>query len=215
MATIKKITLRGLCDYMTAAPKKQRTIIHQFKYPTDDDAHAKIIYYREAKSIISAYHRKKESAFWLLTQAINLKSLAEDNTGQTRVRLNHNARALRSYATHFAARQFEVQQDVQLRLQLNDVVLNTSPDLHVIEKNKAKIIKFDFSTQPPEDKQIKIASQILFQAAQAAGMNLQSSCVLYTDVERGIEHRGARLGARMRSDIEAACLNLSSIWDSV
>ena len=46
-------------------------------------------------------------------------------------------------------------------------------------------------------------------------MRLTSSSVILLDIPRGEEHRGARMGARMRNDIEAACQNIEAIWDTI
>ncbi len=58
-------------------------------------------------------------------------------------------------------------------------------------------------------------SQGMFEAARAKGLNLGSKEVLYLDVARGKEHRGARLGARLANEIAASCANISSIWNSI
>jgi hypothetical protein len=78
-----------------------------------------------------------------------------------------------------------------------------------------KIIKWEFSNEAPDDGTIKIVSQGLFEAARLAGVDLKSQQVLYCDVPRGIEHRGARLGARLGKDIEAACKTISDIWSRI
>ncbi len=148
-------------------------------------------------------------------QANYLKNLADLNGGQTKTRLNHNVRALREYAHYFSGRDFEVLNDLKLVLQYGDVVITVRPDLHVRESNREKIIKLEFGVEKPSTRMIEIISQAMFQAAQVGGYSLTSSGVLYLDVPRGREYRGARLGARLAKDIEATCENISAIWDKI
>jgi hypothetical protein len=102
----KKISLKGLADYMTASHTRQRTVLRQYKYPEEDEAQAKIIYYREARDRVAVLHRSDRDSNWLLQQAAQLDTLAAMSTGQTKTRLRHNARALRAYANHFGGSQF-------------------------------------------------------------------------------------------------------------
>ncbi len=212
---MKKLSLRGLADYMTASAAKQRTILRQYKYPAEDEAHAKILYYREARDRIAASHRAAHESPWLIDQADQLSILASSSSGRTKTRLKHNARAMRSYAKHFRGRRFELLKDLKLRLQIGDVAISAYPDLHVIEKEQEKLIKLDFGVDEPTNELIKIVSQVFLEAANDNGMGLPNAGVLYLDVTRGSQHRGARIGSRMRKNVEASCRNISAIWDGI
>jgi hypothetical protein len=122
---------------------------------------------------------------------------------------------VRAYATHFAERRFEVLPELRLMLRFGDVEVSVFPELHVREGKREKIVKLEFSATPPELNRIRVISQAMFEAAEVAGLGISSSQVLYLDVPRGNEHRGARLGARMRNDIEATCQIISAIWDTL
>lgn len=210
-----QISIKGLVDYMTGSPAKQRTIIKQHKYPTDDDSHAKIIYYREAKERIQGFHKSQHESDWLLNQSEHLASLAKISAGQVKSRLEHNVRAINQYKLHFADRKFEVLEQLKLGIIVDDVAISVTPDLHVKEKGKEKIIKFHFGSEPLSEDAISIYSQAMFEASQLADLSLPSSSILLLDISSGTEHKGARLGSRMRKQIEAACLNISAIWDKI
>src|SRR6266511_1771881 len=92
---------------MGASPSRQRTIIRQFKYPKEDEARAKIIYYREARDVVEAYHRGNHDSAWLETEAAHISGLADYLAGRSRTRLKHNARALQAYSANFAHRRFK------------------------------------------------------------------------------------------------------------
>jgi hypothetical protein len=212
---MKKLSLKGLADYMTAEAARQRTILRQYKYPSEDDARVKIMYYREARDRISAFHRGRENPNWLLNNADQLQTLASLSRGSTRTRLNHNARVLRSYKRYFSEKEYEVLKDLNLELSYGDVIITVRPDLHVREGRREKIIKYEFGVEAPIHREINIISQIMFESANNNGMALSSANVLYIDITRGHEHHGARLKARMARDVEATCQNISAIWDSI
>ncbi|MGO9411156.1 MAG: hypothetical protein ACLQCB_10440 [Spirochaetia bacterium] len=210
-----KLSLKGFADFMSAGPAKQRTILWQYKHPDEDEARAKIVYYREARDRIAAYHKHGEEPGWLDAQANGIATLAAGNSGQTRVRLGHNARALTQYRQHFAHREYEVLGDLTLHYTVDDVTITVAPDLHVREKGAEKIIKFEFGKNAPSDRLVKILSQVMFQAAEDSGLGLPSSSVLYVDVPRNKIHKGARTGARMARDLEATCQMISAVWQSI
>lgn len=211
---MKKLSIKGLADYMTAPEARRRKIIHDHKYPSDDEAKAKRTYYREARDRIAAYHRSGREPHWLLDQAGQIDSVAAGSMGQTKTRLRHNARAVRAYAKNFADRKFEILPEMTLGLFYGEVKISVFTDLHVRENGKEKIIKLEFKDSV-DPQVVKIISQGMYEAADQAGLSLPASSVLYLDVTKGEEHRGARIGARMASNIEAACLNISAIWDSI
>ncbi len=212
---MKKLSVKGLAEYMTADASRQRSILRSYKYPEEDDARAKIIYYRDARDRISAYHRSGQEPNWLLRGADELRGLANLNRGNTKTRLTHNARALTAYEHYFSQREFEVLADLKLQLQYGDVTITVNPDLHVKEANREKIVKLDFGVEIPDQRLINILSQTMFEATQTNGLSIAGSGILYLDVPRGAEYRAARIGARLRKDIEATCENISAIWDRI
>lgn len=212
----KQVSLTGLADFMTASAVRQRTIVKQYKYPDDDEARAKVLYYREARDRIAMYHRSPRAPAWLHAQATELQQLARRSPkGRSRVRLEHNARGVTAYAEHFSSKKYSVQRNLRLELRYGDVRVSVVPDLYVIDGPKPKLIKLEFGVEPPTADEVRIISQGLFEAAVAAHLDVGSAQVLYVDVPRGIEHKGARAGARMQRNIEASCHNFSAIWDTV
>lgn len=212
---MKKLSIKGLADFMTASASRQRSILREYKYPDEDEPRAKRLYYREARDRVAVLHKVGHHPSWLATQASELDQLAANSSSRAKTRLRHNARGLRAYAQHFALKPYSLLDDLSLRLAFGDVVITVVPDLHVKEGAAERIIKLDFSVGAPESAQIKIISQAMFEAAVKSKLSLQAADVLYLDVERGVVHKGAKLGARMARDIEAACQNLSAIWDTV
>ena len=46
-------------------------------------------------------------------------------------------------------------------------------------------------------------------------MGLTSASVLYLDVPRGAEYRGARVRSRLENEMQAACENIVAIWNGI
>ena len=209
-----RISLKGLAKFMTSTPARQRKILKDYKYP-DPEGFVQAIYYREARDFIVAFHRDGHDPTWLTSKAATISTLAASSTGQTKTRLKNNSRALREYATNFGRKKFEILHDINLEVSYFGVRVTVVPDLHVREGQTEKIIKLEFSKDLPEEKAVKIIGQALYEAQEVAGMGLTSSSVLVFDVARGQIHKGARAGARMRAEIEAACQNISSLWGGI
>jgi hypothetical protein len=55
----------------------------------------------------------------------------------------------------------------------------------------------------------------MFESLLSKNPGLPSSSVLMFDVARGDIHKGARLGARIAKDIDAACMNIAAIWPTI
>jgi hypothetical protein len=212
---MKRISIKGLADFMAANDAKRRTIIRRFKYPREDEAFAMIKYYQEARDAIAAHHSGGHDAAWLHRLGDQLDAFAASVTGQTTTRIRHNARAIHAYATTFADRRFEVLAVPKLRLSYSGVTISVVPDLRVRENSDEKIIKLEFGKDQPAEREIKVMSQVLFEAARVGGLQIPARSVLYLDVSRGTEHRGARLGAQLARDLEAACETISDIWDRI
>lgn len=199
---------------MAANSAQQRKILRDYKYP-DPEGRAQQNYYQKARNCIRAYHKNGHNQQWLIQNARSLATQAEGVRGQARTKLNNNSRAIRQYAKHFSDRDFEPLENIKLSLEFPDVKISVYPDLRVIEKGKEKIIKLEFVKEEPDKKIIKIITQALFEAQVGEGMGLTSASVLYLDVPRGAEHRGARIGSRLNSEMMAACENIAAIWESI
>lgn len=210
-----KISLKGLAKFMTASPANQRKVLRDFKYP-DPEGHAQATYYREARDYISEYHKKGYKPQWLIDKAkVLIENSALVPSRRTQIRYKNNARSLYSYCQHFGNKSFDILPVPALGLSFNGVTITVFPDLHVQESGRDNIIKLEFSKETPEERVVKIINQIMFEAQLSEGMDLLSSGVLLYDVPRGHIYRGARVGARMRSEIEAACSNIAAIWDGI
>src|SRR5437867_8167507 len=143
---------------MTATAARQRTIVRQFKYPADDEARARVMYYREARERVVAYHRRPHEPAWLTNEAQQLDQFAAAVGGRAGARLRHNARSLRDYALHFSRRNFTVLNDLVLSLRHADVIVTVVPDLQVRENGEEKIIKLECTVGGAEPDEVRIIS---------------------------------------------------------
>ena len=210
------ITVKGLAKFMTASLAQQRKVVRDFKYPKLDESAAQQKYYKEARVIITAYHKAGRLPEWLLQKAAQLQAMAqEQRSSRSRTRLNHNARAVRAYHQHFRRKQFEILQGESLYFDSGNVRVKVTPDLRVIESGVQKIIKLEFSSDEPSDHLVKIVSQVMYESANRNGTPFPSSSILYYDVPRGAAHKGARARTRMLGNIEAACATIENIWEAI
>ncbi len=208
------ISLKGLAKFMTASAAQQRKILRDYKYP-NEEGHAQAIYYREARDCIRTYHQKKHPQGWLTDTVDKLKDTASILGGASKIRLTHNARAIAQYAASFGTRAFTVLQEAEISLTISGVKVKINPDLHIQDHSQKKVLKLEFSSNPPDARLISIICQCMYEGLLQSGVSARPSSVVYLDVPRGHEHKGARQGARMRREIEAACQNISALWPTI
>jgi len=209
-----KLSIKGLAKFMVANSAKQRKILLDYKYPKKE-GNAQAAYYRDARDIIHKFHSKQHNLEWLIEQTGLLAHQAMGLHGQMKSRLNNNIRAIKQYAQNYSERKFQTLQEKTLFISFPKLLVSIKPDLHVVERNKEKIIKLHFSKDEPDVRSIKIISQAMFEAQQHAKLGLTSSSVLFFDVPRGIDHKGARAGAKIIREMEAASENIAAIWGSI
>ncbi len=211
----KRITLKGLADFMTSNPAKQRRIVHDFKYPEEDDGRAKIMYYREARDDIQRYHRKKFAPGWIRQRAGEIAVTANASAGARRKRLEHNSRALRQYADHFGLLTLDLLPINQMNYVVGDLVVSVKPDLHATINGKEAFVKVEYGAEPLTEYEAKVITQVMHEAACQSGFSIPASKVLCLDVSSGIVYKGAGLKAMMHKDVDAACKTIAAIWDDV
>ncbi|MDX6403865.1 MAG: hypothetical protein QOH70_1320 [Blastocatellia bacterium] len=210
-----KISLKGLAKFMTSSPAGQRKVLHDYKFPNEDEPKAMRLYYGEAVDSIKTYHLRQLPVTWLREQADRISQLATTVTGMSETRLRNNVRGIRQYADNFASRRFTILGDLRLALAFDTVRVTVVPDLHVREGSREKIVKLDFAKAQPDHELIKIITQSMFEALRVGQGSITPSSVLYLDAARGDEHRGARVGSRLMTDIRAACQNIEALWGTI
>lgn len=210
-----RLTVKGLAKYIVGSPAQQRRVLQDFKYPNTDEPAAMRQYYQDATNAVRAFHRNGHDRVRLREQAQSLATRARLTGGSTGTRLRNNARGLQQYEEHFGGRVFEVQAAQTMRLVFSEVQIALNPELHVMERGRAKLMKLNFASDVPSEIEVKVIVQCLYEAANRQLGQFPASAVLLLDVPRGVEHRGARAGARTLRDIEAACETIAGIWPQI
>lgn len=172
------------------------------------------LYYKEARNTVVKFHKTNDRDV-LRNKSVQLSGLARCEKGARKSRLISNARAIGYYNRNFANKDFRILKPLRLRLVYGPVEISVSPELHVIEKNKERVIKLEFSTQKNNEKLIPIINQLMLIAAQDNEIDLPSSAFQCFDVPKGIVHKKARAGSRIERELEAACENIVAIWEHI
>lgn len=209
-----RLSMKGMAKYVTSGSAGQRKVLRDFKYP-DPEGHAQIVYYSEARSVIVAFHRCRLDREWLREQADRLQGLGMGNTGRAQARLLHNARAIRSYERAFGGQTLVLNDDLSLTLVFGDVEVTVTPDLFAEDRSRRKLIKLDFAKEKPDDRVPKIITQLMYQGATQAGLDVRGSDCLYLECGRGVTHKGTGVRSRLNAEIEAACANIAALWPSI
>lgn len=215
-ATLKpiKIGLKGLAKFMTARHATQRKILRDYKYP-DPEGVAQAAYYRDARNKIELFHLKNLGTGWLQTQASQLRTKAKLVSGRSRQRLDNNARTIDDYVKHFGKKQFSVLRETTFTYSSNGIIVNVTPDLHVTEKGTEKFIKCDFASGQIDKPQSTIVCQLMFEAIVGVQPTVSTSSVLLLHPATGTTLKGARVRARIKNDIDAACQAIAALWPTI
>src|SRR5439155_26606643 len=92
------------------------------------------------------------------------------------------------------------------------VVLSAYPDLYIEEGDKHKILRLDKRKDVAKPQNIQIVLPVTIIATQESNLQVAPRDVIYVQVERGVQHTGGVLRARLKRDIEAACQTIEDIW---
>jgi hypothetical protein len=210
-----KLSVKGLAQFMTAGPAKQRTVLRTQKFPSKQENVAIIVYYGEARRAIEEYHENDNDPAMLVSAVDKISKKEVSASGQTAVRLNHNIRGIQTYLTHFGDRKFTILETPKIKYVRNNVTVSAMPDLFVVENGHRKIIKLDFSEKPPDPRVVVIVLQVMYEAAAAAGLAVKPKDVVYLDVVRNEQHTGAKMKAALKKEVEAACDNIEALWPTI
>ena len=141
-----RITLKGLAQFMTSRPARQRKILRDFKFP-DPEGRAKALYYAEARRAVHAFHSQDNDVGILVRTSLRLERRALEAEAAAARRLRNNVSALTQYATCFAGQRYEVLPNRHLQLEYGPVVVAVAPDLHVLERRREKVVKVEFTKE--------------------------------------------------------------------
>jgi hypothetical protein len=173
-------------------------------------------YYSDALRSIVRFHDANHDTAWLLERAAELHDKA--TTEQRRpfaIQFASNGRALESYAQHFATPWCSrgAMPKSRLSLRFGRVVVAASPDVVLRVKNADRFVKLAFSKEAQDERVSRVMAQVMFEALEEHGLGVTSGQVRVYNLSSGDDSRGARLGSRLRADIEAACETLEALWD--
>ena len=216
----KSLSHGQLAKFMTSDAAAQMRVVHDAKYPNTDESRAQAKYYREAHDRVRIHHNRSQPPPWLPAEAAALRVQAgQSPKSRTRSRLHNNARAIDDHAAHFAGRPFTVLKGKRFKLVYGDVTIRVTPDFIVRERGMGKLVRLYCNGPEPSDETVKIICQTMFEAAVQdgwpAGQKMTPARVLFLDLHRGAAHKGAAMRSRMQTNIQAACLQVSAIWDAI
>ena len=206
-----RITLTGLVKFMGGSPGVQRTVVRNFKYPKGEGA-AQAKYYREALRFIKDFHRQSRPAEWLDGRAMAIETEARQSAPAHKVRLSHNARAIRQYARHFATVAGNPGTPPKLQFVHADVRVAVTPDL-LLSGDDDVLVKLNL-TDTAVPKESAAIGTIVFGEA-TTGTAYDAYKVAYFDTVNGEVHLRPKAKAKVLNDVRAACENIRAIWASI
>jgi hypothetical protein len=147
---------------------------------------------------------------------VSLSTLAQSLGGRSGARLKHNARALAQYWKHWGGdAHLTILKDLSLSVSSSAVRVSVVPDLHVASSPGEGLIKLEFSSEALKPDLAKIMCQLMLEASMQANLPIKPAHIQVVEVSQGTTHKAARVGSRLRGEIEAACANIAALWDTL
>ena len=172
------ITLTGLAKFMMATSSQQRSILHKYRFDEPESAAVRK-YYREAYNTLHRYYRGSYQVSWLHNEADTLESEATPLNQQMELRIENNADTIRKFAQCFDRSITNPEAPPVLTYSHTNLSVKVTTDIFGKEKGHHRLIKFHFAKpyndQP--DRFAKIVCQVMYEAANAAGLALPSSAI--------------------------------------
>lgn len=212
-----KLSAKQLAFFIDASPKAQRRMLEKIKEPAPDVFNP-ALYYQPARNAIKQFHRQNRPVAWLNRKSESLFNDSAQAQGRAAARLMLNANAMRQYANYYGDRDYDVQENLRMRYSHSGVAVLATPDLFVVDvvaRNRERVIKLDFKIESLESPSIRIVTQVYKQAADLAGLSLSCSDIIYIHVPSGELTSGMRHSVRIQEEIDAACMNIAGMWDSI
>jgi hypothetical protein len=210
---VPKLSMKGLSQFMTAGPSRQRSILRAHKYPKG--AAVIIGYYTGARNAIKRYHESGNNPAVVVEEVDGLRKKIVGATKQTASKIENNIRAFQGYLTHFGSRSSTVLDTPRLKYLQGDVSVSIVPDLMVEEDGTKEMIKLDCNRVGATNDQIQIMLQLMYESAAVASLGVRPKGVVYIDAIRNAQHVGGRLRRSLKKDIDAACANVSAMWPGI
>ena len=206
-----RLTAKGLANYMTSGDARKRKILRDYKFP-DPEGAVQAKYYAEARRIIEQYHKQGNDPAILATDMVQLQAKAARATEKQLDRIRNNIRAVESYLRSFGKKKLTILPAPDIKMTHGQVVVSAYPGLYIKEGDRHKILRLDKGKDVAKPQNIQIVLQVTISATQESNLPVAPRDVIYVQVERGVQHTGSVLRARLKRDIEAACQTIEDIW---
>jgi hypothetical protein len=208
-----KLGLSGLADYLSKDEAGKRKVLQDHKYPNTNRRD----FYRSATDTILGLHHGHHAPDDALRVAEDLDARSRSvSSSQARAELHHNARAIREHVNLVgdAIAPF-VERPRGLYIGHGVVRVTAAPTMVVRLPRANAFVRLHLAVEPLSDLELRVFCQCMFEAAIARGFKLASSAVTIYDVHRATFHRGARVGARTSAVIQAALVNIATLWPTI
>ena len=217
--TDPRISVAKLGEYLTATPRRRRTIISDQKKPRD----AIVIWYMEARrAVVECVLRNGDLA--VLHAAIEQ---LDDDLQNARAETNDAARASASIDAIDAFAQLvlddlDLSADIErgephrAKLAIGRVNVSVSPDLVVKTKKGVGAVVFYLNKSNPLDETsggyvASLVHQYVEESLKHFGLADRRACVV-VDVMAGVSYVALVSDKSRRKDIAAACQEIAAVW---
>lgn len=213
METNIKISMVGIAKFMQATRLGKRKILYDHKFSTREGK-AMSYYYSSALRVIRKFIKEKKDLIWLDNMANEIKNTSYNNA-RHKVKCLKNYEAIISYKKIYGKKDFVLLDNIRVKLKMSNVNVSVFPELFVKESEEIKVIKLDFCTDEPNEKKMKIISQLILNAIRKEEKDVDVENIIYADINRYKAYSLAESESKIDSEINLACIEIENVWNSL
>lgn len=221
-----KMTVNKLGEFLVAPPKRQRRILEQLKYPKDN---AFSLVYSDVREVIKKYFisdfDEKILARGIKSNSAKLKDKKSTDWQKTVAVASIEAlQKVQDFYFDISNLSFEEYTGKNPKVMIHGVEVSIMPDLIVKSSTKTKELIGSFkihiskNSKSDENACLYVATLLhnySIDQLEEIGITAKNENSISYDVFKEIFVESPKSFKRRMDDIEAGCMNIKAIWDSI
>jgi hypothetical protein len=207
----KKISMRGFAEVSCAAPNRKQSTLKRYRSPKSEDSVGRSNYYVKALSLIKRHHKGEFT--YVASQISKLVNDAKtEKIPRAKTKLLSNYQAISNYLQHFGDRKLTIRTGKHLYYIFEDLIVSAQPDLIAEENGKLVLIKLNLSKKDFSGGVCATLLHVLYEAALAKGLPVNSSGVECLQTCNGSRMVGPKQGFPDKQALNAECKALLALY---
>jgi hypothetical protein len=206
-----RLSVREIAQYLVSDEPARLQLLRERKY-LSIEALARMRFYSEARTSITAYHRGALSRDALEAKIITMRKEAIYANPFLRTELHSNADVLERYLYYQGHRTLHLAPPIAADLVRSDVEIRVRPSLFAIDDDDQRRLIFLELRETSRLSAMRVIAELAFEAFRPVLRNLPPQAIQVIDVRRGTMTELQQGGPAIGRELAAACKAISDVW---